>query len=55
MHWDWSHLGLADLLDAAFGTSVPEELRIPQRERDAFRAWATAIANRADGERPTAP
>ncbi|MFF8259133.1 hypothetical protein [Streptomyces virginiae] len=55
VHWDWSHLGLADLLDAAFGASVPEELRIPQRERDAFRAWATAIANRADGERPTAP
>ncbi|MEU5064884.1 hypothetical protein AB0G95_12735 [Streptomyces virginiae] len=54
VHWDWNHLGLADLLEAAFGTLVPEELRIPPRERDAFRGWATGIANRADGERPTA-
>ncbi|MFJ9594650.1 hypothetical protein ACIRS3_18005 [Streptomyces virginiae] len=54
VHWDWHRLGLADLLDAAFGSLVPEGLRIPPRERDAFRAWATGIANRADGERPTA-
>ncbi|MFJ3636619.1 hypothetical protein [Streptomyces sp. NPDC090112] len=55
LHRDWIHLGLADLLDAAFGTLVPRELRIPPPERDAFLAWATGIANRADGQRPSVP
>lgn len=46
LHWDWHHLGLADLLDAATAPEVPEELRIPPTRRDAFRAWAMEIADR---------
>ncbi|MFD7910822.1 hypothetical protein ACFV30_08830 [Streptomyces sp. NPDC059752] len=48
VHWDWFHLGLADLLDAARSDLVPEELRIPAGDLRAFRAWATDIAARPD-------
>uniref|UniRef100_A0AAU2JZ20 Transcriptional regulator n=1 Tax=Streptomyces sp. NBC_00049 TaxID=2903617 RepID=A0AAU2JZ20_9ACTN len=46
VHWDWHHLGLADLLDAAGGTLVPEHLRIGPQDRAAFHAWAMEIADR---------
>ncbi|MCX4806866.1 hypothetical protein OG594_35480 [Streptomyces sp. NBC_01214] len=48
VHWDWFHLGLADLLVAARSDLVPEELRIPPEDLRAFRAWATDIAARPD-------
>ncbi|MFB7253333.1 hypothetical protein [Streptomyces nojiriensis] len=48
VHWDWFHLGLADLLDAAGSDLVPEELRIPPGDLRAFRAWAADIAARPD-------
>ncbi|MFD9479239.1 MULTISPECIES: hypothetical protein [Streptomyces] len=51
VHWDWVHLGLADLLDAARSDLVPEELRIPPGDLRAFRAWATDIAARPDRPR----
>ncbi|MFD0357652.1 hypothetical protein ACFVHW_28535 [Streptomyces sp. NPDC127110] len=46
VHWDWCHLGLADLLDAAGSDLVPEGLRVPPHDRAAFRAWAMEIADR---------
>ncbi|RST02927.1 MULTISPECIES: hypothetical protein [Streptomyces] len=46
VHGDWCHLGLADLLDAAGSDLVPEGLRVPPRDRAAFRAWAMEIADR---------
>ncbi|WP_327364054.1 hypothetical protein [Streptomyces sp. NBC_01296] len=46
VHWDWHHLGLADLLDAACGSVVPEHLRIGPTDRAAFHAWAMEIADR---------
>ncbi|MFG2335167.1 hypothetical protein [Streptomyces yangpuensis] len=46
LHWDWHHLGLADLLEAAASDHVPAELRVPPQDRAAFRAWAMEIADR---------
>ncbi|MFJ8011308.1 hypothetical protein [Streptomyces sp. NPDC096339] len=46
VHWDWCHLGLADLLDAAASELVPAELRIRPQDRAAFHAWAMEIADR---------
>ncbi|MFJ6782710.1 hypothetical protein [Streptomyces yangpuensis] len=46
LHWDWCHLGLADLLAAAASDHVPAELRVPPQDRAAFRAWAMEIADR---------
>lgn len=60
VHWDWYHLGLADLLDAATTDSLPEYLRARMREMRAelgetarFYAWAMRIANSA-GPQPAA-
>ncbi|MFJ8436678.1 hypothetical protein ACIQ9P_35830 [Kitasatospora sp. NPDC094019] len=44
LHWDWAHLGLADLLDAATGDTAPERYRIGPDRLPAFRARAMAIA-----------
>ncbi|MFB8239544.1 hypothetical protein ACFC58_23620 [Kitasatospora purpeofusca] len=45
LHWDWCHLGLSDLLDAATAGSTPERYRIGPERFPAFRAWAMAIAD----------
>ncbi|WP_405676759.1 hypothetical protein OG239_39545 [Streptomyces sp. NBC_00868] len=55
VHWDWFHLGLADLLDAAASDLVPAELRIRPQDRAAFRAWAMEIADRPDSEDAAEP
>jgi hypothetical protein len=54
LHWDWHHLGLADLLDAVTADSLPEyhharlrELRAELGETASFYAWAMRIANSA--------
>jgi hypothetical protein len=56
-HWDWAHLGLADLLDAVTTDSLPgylraglriEQFRAELGETASFYAWAMTIANRAD-------
>lgn len=56
-HWDWAHLGLADLLDALTIVSLPgylhaglrvEELRAELGEVASFYAWAMSIADSAD-------
>ncbi|WP_159425183.1 hypothetical protein [Streptomyces sp. TLI_053] len=44
LHWDWAHLGLADLLDAASAATVPERYRIAPDRIPAFRARAMAVA-----------
>jgi hypothetical protein len=49
-HWDWSHLGLADLLDAAATTQVPGT-SAGLGEIASFYAWAMKIANRI-GQQP---
>jgi hypothetical protein len=56
VHWDWVHLGLADLLDA-LTTTLPlgypgagrnvEEIRADLGETASFYAWAMRIANGA--------
>jgi hypothetical protein len=48
VHWDWCHLGLADLLDAATATWIPEELRTGLGELAHLCSWGVDIANRAD-------
>ncbi|MFJ3793139.1 hypothetical protein [Kitasatospora sp. NPDC090091] len=45
LHWDWHHLGLADLLDAATADWIPEHLRIAPGEQAAFYSWAAGIAD----------
>jgi hypothetical protein len=54
IHWDWCHLGLADLLDAVTTDSLPEHLRAGLRveqtrpelgETANLYAWAMRIAN----------
>jgi len=45
LHWDWYHLGLADLLDAATATWLPEDLRAEIGEISSFYRWAMAIGN----------
>ncbi|MEU7731421.1 hypothetical protein AB0B78_40440 [Streptomyces sp. NPDC040724] len=47
LHWDWHHLGITDLLDAAEADWIPEHLRVRPDDRAAFRTWAMEIANRA--------
>lgn len=49
-HWDWQHLGLADLLDAATATYLPEHQRTELGEITSLYRWAMAIAN-SDGRR----
>ncbi|MEV0192719.1 hypothetical protein AB0I39_29835 [Kitasatospora purpeofusca] len=44
LHWDWTHLDLADLLDAASAATVPERYRIALDRLPAFCARAMAIA-----------
>ena len=46
-HGDWGHLGLADLLDAATATWLPERERSGLREITSLYAWAMGIANSA--------
>jgi hypothetical protein len=45
--WEWFHLGLFDLLDAASGSSVEPDLRATLGDLEAFYAWAMQIAERA--------
>lgn len=46
VHWDWCHLGLADLLDAASSPIVPERLRRAMvGDAPEFYAWTMAIAD----------
>jgi hypothetical protein len=47
LHWDWCHLGLADLLDAATATWLPGQLRAELGEITSLYAWAMKIANGA--------
>ncbi len=44
-HWDWFHLSLADLLDAATTAWLPEHLRAGLGEITSFYTWAMGIAN----------
>ena len=60
VHWDWCHLGLADLLDAVTTESLPEHLRNRLREMRPepgetahFYTWAMRIADSA-GPQPAA-
>ncbi|MFE9421965.1 hypothetical protein ACFYNO_03260 [Kitasatospora sp. NPDC006697] len=46
--WDWVHLGLADLFEAATSSWVPEELRVAEVDQADFYRWAVRIAGRAD-------
>jgi hypothetical protein len=50
IHWDWFHLGLADLLDAVITISLPEHERMELGETASFYAWAMQIANRTSAE-----
>lgn len=54
-HWDWAHLGLADLLDARTTDKLSgylhdglhvEEIRAELGETASIYAWAMRIANR---------
>jgi hypothetical protein len=45
VHWDWYHLGLADLLDAVTMTRVLEHRSGGLGETASFYAWAMRIAN----------
>jgi hypothetical protein len=47
VHWDWVHLGLADLLDAATTPWIPETHRPTQADLPAFTAWAMKTADLA--------
>jgi hypothetical protein len=56
-HWDWAHLGLADLLDALTTDSLPgylhaglhvEEIRAGLGDTASFYAWAMGIVNSAE-------
>lgn len=51
LHWDWFHLGLADLLDAATTTRLPE--RAGLGEITSRYSWAMGIAN-GTGAQPAA-
>jgi hypothetical protein len=44
-HWDWCHLGLADLLEAAVSDWIPEEQQLKPADRAGFYSWAMRIAN----------
>ncbi|GAB2900937.1 hypothetical protein GCM10022245_40260 [Streptomyces mayteni] len=48
-HQDWCHLGLADLLDAATASWIPEHLRTESAERADFSTWAMKIADLGHG------
>jgi hypothetical protein len=50
IHWEWFHLGLADLLDAMTTISLPEHQRAELGETPSFYAWAMQIANKASAE-----
>ncbi|RJL31309.1 hypothetical protein [Bailinhaonella thermotolerans] len=50
LHWDWHHLGLCDLLDAAAAPWIPERVRRGLGDLGEFRVWAMRIA-----DIPTAP
>jgi hypothetical protein len=50
MLWDWTGLGLYDLLNAASGALVPPDLPATLGDRTAFYDWAMRIA-----ERPAEP
>jgi hypothetical protein len=52
-HGDWGHLGLADLLDAATATWLPERERSGLGEITSLYAWAMRIAN-STGSQPAA-
>jgi len=43
IHWDWSHLGLADLLDAMTTEALPGGAELG--ETSSFYRWAMGIAN----------
>jgi hypothetical protein len=45
IHWEWFHLGLADLLDAITTISLPEPERMKLGETATFYAWAMRTAN----------
>jgi hypothetical protein len=47
VHWEWFHLGLADLLTAVLTTSLPEHERVELGEIASFYAWAMRIASNA--------
>lgn len=60
IHWDWCHLGLADLLDAITTEALPghsrawlrvEQVRGELGDLASFYAWAMRIANSPDGTR----
>jgi hypothetical protein len=60
-HWDWAHLGLADLPDALTTNSLPgylraglhvEEIRAELGGTASFYTWAMRIANSA-GPQPS--
>jgi len=60
VHWDWYHLGLADLLDAVTTDSLPEspatrlrQIRADLGDTARFYAWAMRIAN-SPGPHPAA-
>lgn len=53
LHWDWYHLGLADLLDAATTAPITEHHRASPGETTSFYAWAMGIANRTGPQPPT--
>jgi hypothetical protein len=52
-HWDWHHLGLADLLDAATTARLPEHRRADLGQTTSLYMWAMAIAN-GTGPQPAA-
>ncbi|MFZ3474622.1 hypothetical protein ACODT3_02970 [Streptomyces sp. 4.24] len=45
VHWDWHHLGLADLLDAATSVRLPGVRALQPADRAAFFSWAMRIAD----------
>lgn len=49
-HWDWHHLGLADLLDAATSDWLSGHRRVAPGETASFYSWAMGIANRTGPE-----
>jgi hypothetical protein len=50
VHWEWFHLGLADLLTAATTIALPEDQRAKLGEPASFYTWAMRIANNADAK-----
>ncbi|NEW41811.1 hypothetical protein GV794_14050 [Nocardia cyriacigeorgica] len=55
--WEWVHLGLPDLLEAATTRFVPQHLRAGLGDLTEFRAWTMTVADRpvdrATGDDPT--